>query len=223
MGTSLKIRRYFIIGLIGSVVTVVGEWLQGYAPSTDMTSEMTRLLSAVASLPAWKIGMGSTLGAIGILMQFYGYYALYLCLDDKDSRLAKTYKVGVYSFSIIGAVVHVLMSVFMYVHMITHSSADATERLMEYTVWFVVPITVIFFIFYFAMCIAMFLLFIKKRTPFPKGYAVLNPLTGKLVFSIGQRLLFASAFANGIGNANMGLTSIIIITVLLTSYRQDRL
>ncbi len=214
-----KICKYLIIGLIGSIVTVVGEWMQGYAPSTDLSSEMTRLFSAIATLPAWKIGMGSTLGAIGILMQFYGYYAVYLCLDNKESRLARAYKVGVYSFSIIGAIVHVLMSVMMYVHVITHNTPSAAERMMEYTIWFVMPIVAIFYVLYFAMCISMFILFIKRHTPFPKAYALLNPLTGKLVFSILQRMLVASALSNGIGNANMGISSIIILGVLLYSYR----
>ncbi len=213
------IRKYLIIGLIGSIITVVGEWMQGYAPSTDLSTEMTRLFSAIATLPAWKIGLGSTLGAIGILIQFYGYYAVYLCLDDKESRLADIYKVGVYSFSIIGAIVHVLMSVMMYVHILTQHSPSASERMMEYTIWFVAPIVAIFYILYFAMCISMFLLFIKRQTPFPKAYALLNPLTGKLAFSILQRMLVVSAFSNGIGNANMGITSIIIMGALLFSYR----
>ncbi len=209
-----KIKKYMILGLIGAVITVFAEMLQGAVPSGDAADKMTALFSSFDNLAVWRIGVGSTVGAIGILMQFFGVYAIYLSFEDKTTKSAKVYHAGMYVFSVLGAIVHILMSFMIYGYKI---SMDA---MMEVTIWFVLPLVVLFFAGYIPFAIAMAIQFFKRRTPFPKWMFILNPLFGKAFFNIITAVLPSSAIVNGISFSNMGLSSVILFTVCLCMMRK---
>ncbi len=204
-----QIKKHMIIGLIGAVITVFAEMMQGAVPSGDAADKMTALFSSFDNLAVWRIGVGSTVGVIGILMQFFGVYAIYLSFEDKTTKSTKVYHAGMYVFSVLGAIVHVLMSFMIYGYKI---SMDA---MMEITIWFVLPIVIMFFAGYIPFAIAMAIQFFKKRTPFPKWMFILNPLIGKAFFNAITALLPSSAIVNGISFSNMGLSSVILFTVCL--------
>ncbi len=209
-----RIKKFMIVGLLGAVITLAAELLQGFAESASSENALDEIFSTVVNLSSWRIGLGSTLGAIGILMQFFGVYAIYLSFEDKNSISAKLYRVGAYNFSIVGAIVHVLMSVMLYVYKISYGS-EALNTVLDYTVWFALPIVVIFFALYILFSVVAFLQFWNKRTPFPKYFAFLNPLIGKAVINAISELLPNGALSNGLGYANMGLTSIVLFSFLL--------
>lgn len=204
-----KIKKYLIIGLIGAIITVIGEMSQGLAETIKSTDMIAEMFSSYASLPGWRLGFGSTVGTIGILFQYFGLYAIYLSFKNKEDKSAKNYKLGIYNFIFVGAIVHVLLSIAMYVYKI-----DST-LLMEYMIWFVVPILVIFLIGYIWFSIIMFNKFLKSETLFPKWCCILNPIIGKVVFNIIALLTPISSLSNGINNSNMGITSIVMFIILL--------
>ncbi len=209
MGKLEKAKRYMVWGLIGALITVVGEMLQGAVPSSNAADKMTALFSSFENLAVWRIGLGSTVGALGILMQFFGVYGIYLTFTNRENRWARIYHAGMYVFSVIGSVVHVLMSFMVYSYKIS------MEAMMEVTVWFAAPIVVLFFIGYIPFAIAMAVQFRKGNTPFPKWLWFLNPLCGKAFFGAVTAILPGSALINGISYSNMGLSSVILFSVVL--------
>ncbi len=211
MKENKKIKRYIITGLIGALITVTGEMCQGLSASTDMSDKMTKLFSSFDNLPVWRIGIGSTIGAIGILLQFFGVYAIYLTFINKETKASKLYYYGMYVFSVIGAIVHILMSFMIYAYKI---SMDA---MWEVTIWFIAPLVVVFFAGYIPFAIVMSVQFFKKQTPFPKWLWLLNPLFGKAFFNVLTAILPSSTLTNGISFSNMGLSSTILFVVLLLS------
>ncbi len=204
-----KIRKYTILGLLGAVVTVFAEMMQGAVPSGNTADKMAALFSSFDNLAVWRIGVGSTVGAIGILMQFFGVYAIYLSFEDTNTKSAKVYHAGMYVFSVLGAIVHILMSFMIYGYKI---SMDA---MIEVTIWFVLPLVVLFFAGYIPFAVAMAIQFFKKRTTFPKWIFILNPLLGKAFFNALTSVLPSSALVNGISFSNMGLSSVILFTACL--------
>ena len=205
-----KIRKYLIIGLIGAIITVIGEMSQGFVATVDSSSLMMQEFETYASLPGWRHGIGSTFGAIGILLQSFGVYAIYLSFKNKEDKNSKRYKIGVFNYSVIGAMVHILLATSLYVLKLNN------EAFMEYMIWFAVPIVVVFLIGYVWFSIIMFNKFRKNETIFPKWCCVLNPVIGKVFFNIISALIPISALANGIGYSNMGISAIIIFAVLLS-------
>ncbi len=210
-----KIKKYMTIGLIGALITVVGEMLQGAVPSVEVADKMSNLFSSFDNLPVWRIGLGSTIGALGILFQFFGVYGIYLTFTNKESKTAKVYNVGMYVFSILGSIVHVLMSMMIDAYKIS------MEHMIEVTIWFVVPIVVIFFVGYIPFAVAMAMQFWKKQTTLPKWIFWLNPLFGKVFFNAITAILPSSALVNGISFSNMGLSSVILFTAVLISIRKE--
>ncbi len=202
-------KKYMQIGLIGALITAAGELCQGYAPSINTADKMTALFSSFDNLPVWRIGSGSTIGAIGILLQFFGVYAIYLSFENKNTRVSKIYYYGMYVFSIIGSTVHILMSFMVYAYKI------GMDALVEVTIWFVLPTVVLFFIGYIPFAVVMTIQFYQKQTPFPKWIWLLNPLFGKVFFNVITTILPSSALTNGISYSNMGLSSVVLFAVLL--------
>ena len=203
-----KIKKYLFIGLIGSLITVIGEMAQGLAETVSTGDMMTEMFATYASVEGWRHGFGSTVGAIGILLQFFGMYAIYLSLKDKERRTAKIFKYGAVIYSFVGASIHILFASAIYVYKIN------SEFLMEYLIWFVLPITIFFLVAYAWFSIVMLNLFRKGDTAFPKWCWVLNPLIGKALVNILSEIIPSSVIANGIGFSNMGITAIIMFTIL---------
>lgn len=208
-----RIKKHLALGILGAVVTVVGELLQGAVAAPEAGDEMARLFSTIAVLPVWRIGLGSSLGGLGILMQWFGFQGICLSFADQDTRLAKAFRVGNVGFTVIGAMVHILMSVWM--HVIKFSAE--TEA---FTLWFLVPIVAIFFAVYGLFAVSMFVQFWKKNTIFPRWCAFLNPILGKAVINGLTAVLPNTALCNGIGFADMGLTSLVTFTVLYILCRE---
>ncbi len=209
-----KIKKYMLLGWIGAAVTVFAEMLQGAVPSGDTADKMTALFSSFDNLAVWRIGVGSTVGAIGILMQFFGVYAIYLSFEDKTTKGAKVYHAGMYVFSLLGAIVHILMSFMIYGYKL------GMGTMIEVTVWFVLPLVILFFAGYIPFAFAMAIQFFKRRTPFPRWMFLLNPLIGKAFFNAITAILPSSAIVNGISFSNMGLSSVILFALCLCMIRK---
>lgn len=209
-----NIRKYLMLGIIGAAVTVAGELLQGAVVAPEMANEMVRIFSTIGVLPVWRIGLGSTLGGLGILMQWFGFHGICLSFDNKNTRMASAYRAGNLGFAILGSLVHILMSVYMFVYKLTSPMGMGHTYRMEFMNWFVMPITVIFFAAYGLFSVTMFIQFFKKHTVFQKWSWVLNPVIGKIVINMLTAVLPNTALVNGIGFADMGLTSLITFVVL---------
>ncbi len=212
-----KIEKLILIGLIGAIITVLAEMCQGAVPSADSGDRISRLFSSFENLPVWRIGIGSTVGAVGILMQFFGMYGIYLSFQNRETKAAKIYYWGMYIFSAVGAVVHILMSVMVYIYKID------IDLMIEFTLWFVLPILLIFFVGYISFGAAMAIQFYRKQTPFYRWLWVLNPLFGKVFFGAIAEILPSNALTNGIAYSNMGLSSAVLFGVILFGIRKEDL
>lgn len=229
-----SIKQLFILGLIASLITVVGEMIGAFAPSTNTgsnaladatvwvenimgTNIFSRELMALncfENLAVWQIGLGATIGGLGILGQYLGFYGVYKTFDNKDSMLAKAYWVGNIGFAFIGSIVHVVLCVLMYVYKMNANSENCWKIVGEFSLWFIVPITVIFYVLYAIFSVAMFIQIFKKHTIFPRWCCALNPVIGKAFFGIIVAVLPDSAFTNAFNNAKMGLTSVVTLMCL---------
>ena len=209
-----KIRKYLGIGLAGAIITLAGELIEGLAESVEVDTNLAAMVAPFSTLPAWRLGLGSTLGAVGILLQFFGVMAIYLGFRNKDDGQARRYKAGVYNYVFVGAVIHVLLTCAMYVYKLDHGAVG------EFMTWFCAPLLALFFVGYIWFSVIMFARIAKGATVFPRWCCVLNPLIGKLIFSVPEEFIPRTSpvldiVCNGVSNANMGITAVIMFLVLL--------
>jgi hypothetical protein len=204
-----RIRYFLFLGLIGSVITVIGELTQGLAPTLPAPDMLTELFLTYAALPIWRIGVGSTVGAMGILLQFFGVYGLYLAMNNPKSLGARFYHLGCYNYAFVGALIHILLSISFLIYKLD------SIFLMDYLIWFTAPILVLFFAGYIPFSVILFWKIFKGETIFPKWCCLLNPLVGKGLFNLVRSLIANDILANGFGNANMGLTAVVMFALFL--------
>lgn len=181
----------------------------------DALSKELMVLNCYENLAVWQIGLGAVIGGLGILGQYLGFYGLYQTFDNKESKIAKAYFVGNIGFAFVGSLVYFVLCVLMYVYKMNANSTNCWQIIGEFSLWFIAPLLIIFFILYGIFSVAMFWQMFKKHTVFPKWFCILNPIIGKAVFGIVAFLLPSSAFANAFSNACMGLTSVVILAIML--------
>ena len=176
------------------------------------------MISALEVISIPRIGLCSTIGAIGILLQYFGFYGLYLTFERRNSGTGRLYIIGNYGFTILGAIVHVLICMLLYIFK-SCAPEDRTMILGEFMLWFLVPILILFSAAYLTVCVILFWELGRGRTLFPSWMLLFNPLTGTLIINLLQIFLPSSAFVNGMGFSAMGVTSLVLFAVFLSYLR----
>ena len=214
-----KRRTCLWIGLIGALIGTLGEFLGGWAPATDLTSPMTILFSALKAVPAWRLGLCSTIGGLGILLQYFGYYAIGLSFEDRENFRGRLYFAANRGFTIVGAVYHILCCVFLLLLGLT----DGNQQILkEFFLWFALPISVLFFISYGTVCILFLLQISSGHSSFPRWCGLLTPLVPALIIQTAVSFLPNSALVNAVSFAGMGLSSILIFSLLLAVDQKNK-
>ena len=218
-------RRLLRIGLIASVVTVLlGEIPIGWAAYPAVPGDPTGMLgmligSSGLSLP--QLALGVLFGGIGIPLQYFGFEgAARLVSEGGSKKSARLMHWGAMATAGLGGIVHVvcigLMFVCRYVDLSGMTGLSSIPQpVMDFALWLVLPVSIVFMPVYYAMCAALFLCVVRGRTCLPRWAAVLNPLTATIVINALPLLLPASPAVNALGIANMGLGSAVTFGGLL--------
>ncbi|MBQ8201204.1 MAG: hypothetical protein IJZ74_05490 [Clostridia bacterium] len=213
------VRQMLLIGLIASIVTVVGGevpvgWTEYPAVEGDH-SGMLGMLIGSGKLSMLQLACGVFFGGIGIALQFYGFEgAARLVEASGNRRSARIIRWGAAATAGLGGIVHVICVGLMFVCRIVNLAGmtgltSIPEPVLDFALWLVMPISVVFMPVYYAMCIALFIAVIRGRTCLPRWAAVFNPLTATLLINALPVLFPASPLMNALGMANMGIGSVL--------------
>ena len=220
-----SVRRLLRVGLIASIVTVLlGEmpigWVAYPAVPGD-PSGMLGMLIGSADLTMVQLALGMLFGGIGIPLQYFGFEgAARLVGEGGSKKSARLMHWGAMATAGLGGIVHVICIALMFLgKCVDLSGVTGLSRIpqpvVEFTLWLVMPISVVFMPVYYAMCAALFIAVVRDRTCLPRWAAILNPLTATLVINALPMLLPASPAVNALGMANMGIGSVLTFAGLL--------
>ena len=121
-----------------------------------------------------------------------------------------------------GGAVHLPCGVFMWIYKsVTEAAGQAAgyEIAWKYLLYFLLPPTLVFTVFFFIGSVIQFIAFIRGFTPFPRWYCVFNLVIAKIVFN-GIRQLGNTALINGIATSNMSLGTIVMFAALLAGWKK---
>ena len=210
-----KIRRLLVIGLLASLVTVLGGelpigWVEYPVVENDPAGFMGMLMGS-AGLKLWQLSCGVLFGGIGIALQYFGFEAAARIVEQGGSRKsAKLIHIGAAATAGLGGLVHVLCVALMFLCRTAELTAGALPQpLADFTLWLLLPVCAVFMPIYYAMTVALFLAVIRGKTFMPRWAALFNPLTATLLLNFLPLLLPGSAFINALGMANMGIGSVL--------------
>ena len=221
MKTIQRARTFLLIGIAGACLTLIGDLLIGYVEFPEGAGMLEGYFSAALALPVWRPILGGMIGFLGISLEFCGLMTLYPLLKKNMPRGAAFYKLSMYVYlAVAGGAVHLPCGVFMWLY---HSVADAAgqaigyEIALRYVLYFILPVTAVFYVFFAGSSIVQFVGIVKGYTPLPKWYAVFNLLILSLLFNT-LRNVGNYSIVNGIGTSNKSLSAIVMFITLYIGF-----
>ena len=208
-----KVKKFLIIGMIGGILTMIGDFLLLGVDSTGAVGALGQYIMAADKLSYMRIGISGAFGYVGIPVTVFGYYVLYELMEDKTSLLARLYRASLYGYIACGGAIHIICC-YLVTGMKKALETGTTTDDMLTTILneqggYLVPCFVIFFLFYFINLVTMILMIAKKKTCLPGWMWILNPLLFKILFNV-LRKMSTAAFWNGVGCSNMSLGALVI-------------
>ena len=218
-----KAERHLKIGLFGAVLTLIGDLLIGAAKFPDGANMMDGYFAIALAMPAWRPILGGLIGFAGICLEFCGLMTICPLIREKMPRGGRFYQLSMYVYlAVAGGAVHLPCGVFMWIYKSVTGAAGQEigyDIAMKYLLYFLLPVAVVFAVFFTGASVVQFIAFIRGRTPFPKWYCVFNLMIGKAVFN-SVRQFGNTSLINGIGTSNMCLGAIIMFTALLLGWKK---
>ena len=218
-----KAERCLKIGLCGAVLALIGDLLIGAAKFPDGANMIEGYFAIALSMPAWRPIFGGLIGFLGICLEFPALMTIWPLIRKKMPRGGEFYRLAMYVYLAVGGgAVHLPCGVFMWIYRSVTEAAGPEaghEIALNYLLYFLLPVTVVFTVFFTGANVVQFIAFVRGRTPFPKWYCVFNLLIGKAVFNAARQLGNTALF-NGIGTSNMSLGAIVMFTALLLGWRK---
>ena len=209
----LKVRKLLIYGMIGAVLTMIGDFLLLAIDSAGAAGVLGQYILAAEKISYTRIGLAGSFGFAGIPVTAFGFYALYELMQDKASVLARIYKASIYGFLAFGGAIHIICCYLVTgIKKALEAGTDQESMLSVILAeqgGYLIPCFVIFMAFYFANVITLILIIAKGKTPLPRWMWLINPFAFKILLNLVGKMSTA-AFWNGIACSNMSLGALII-------------
>ena len=216
-----RIRKLFIIGLIGGCMTFVGDWLLGYGVYDESLTGLEKKLSQYLILSDGKLFWSAFLGLIGISLEGLCYFGIYRIIASCSMKHAHIFRSGVFGYMLFAACgVHVpcLSTVFFYNHMMQESPDAAYDLTVKFGLYFLLPATILFLLFFFVMSAAQISAFAKGLTPYPKWCWIFSMPVG-MAATMLLKFIGNHAVANGLTAAWISIGNIWMFGGLLLTMR----
>ena len=166
-----RIRKLLLIGLAAGCMVMAGDMLLGWGVHDQEKTGLEGFLSAYLSISDSRIFWSALLGLIGIPLEGLCYFAIYRLIASRSMRYAHFYRTGIFGYLIFGACgVHVpcLACVFVYRHLAEISLENALEISYRFGLYFLLPATILFVVFWAIHSYAQISAFAKGLTPYPR-------------------------------------------------------
>lgn len=209
----LKVRKLLIYGMIGAILTMIGDFLLLAVDSAGAVGALGQYILAAERLSYTRIGLAGSFGFAGIPVTAFGFYALYELLQDKTCTLARIYKASIYGFLAFGGAIHIICCYLVTGMKKALETGTDQESMLSVILaeqgGYLIPCFVIFMAFYFANVITLILIIAKGKTLLPHWMWLINPFAFKILLNLIGKMSTA-AFWNGIACSNMSLGALII-------------
>lgn len=216
-----RIRKLFLIGLLGGCMTFIGDWLLGYGVYDESLTGLEKKLSQYLVLSDGKLFWSAFLGLIGISLEGLCYFGIYRLIASGSRKHAHIFRSGVFGYMLFAACgVHVpcLSTVFFYNHMMLASPENAYDLTIKFGVYFLLPAMILFLIFFFVMSSAQISAFAKGLTPYPKWCWIFSMPVG-MAATMLLKFVGNHAVVNGLTAAWISIGNIWMFGGLLLTMR----
>ena len=198
-----RIRKLLCIGLFGSVMTGIGDFLLGFAEETTGMGFAESIMSSAPNLSDTQLIWGGLLGAVGLFLEGLAFFAVYRLMADSSEKYAHIYRAGIFGYiwiAPIGCHMNIGLLNYAYKKLLALDTAVAavSARIMIYA--FCVPLWIILICFWLPMIVVQWKAFAKGMTPYPAYAKWFNLMIGSIPALIISAVLgLHTALGAGIG------------------------
>ncbi len=100
--------KFLVYGMIGAVLTMIGDCLLLGVDTREAVGSLGQYIVSAQKVSYTRIGLAGSFGYVGIPLTAFGFYVLYLMLEKKDSMLARLYRASVYGYIALGGAIHII-------------------------------------------------------------------------------------------------------------------
>ena len=218
-----KIRQLLMLGISGSVLTGIGDFLLGYGESaaTETSGLAAMVMANALNLSNAQLIWGGLLGVIGLLLEGLACCAIYRLMagcTDKQARLYRLSILGYIWLAPVGCHMNVGLMNLAYKNLLRLDAAVASKTAETMIYAFCVPIWVLLIAFWLPGMTVQFRAFAKGCTPYPtkaKWFSILVGMWPALIVSaiIGPD----TALGGGIGTMFLSVGNAFMFCGLLAT------
>ncbi len=196
-----RIRKLLKIGIFAALMVLVGDMLLGWGVTDESKNGIEQFFSRYLSVSDSRIFWSAMLGLIGIPLEGLCYFGIYRMIAPYFPKLAHAFRLGIFGVLIFGgAGVHVpcCAAVYFYRKM-NELSPEVIAETLKFAEYFLIPATVIFFVFFIIMAASQIKAFASGNTPLPKWCWIFSVVFG-IVLIIPLKLFnteLSNALATG--------------------------
>lgn len=216
-----RIRKLLIIGLIGSIMTGIGDFLVGYGASPEVRGLAESMLTSAVNMSDGQLITGGLLGTFGLFLEGLAFFAIYRLMADAAPKYAHIYRSGIFGYiwlAPIGCHMNVGLMNIAYKNLVSLDPETATRvaNIMIYA--FCVPLWIILACFWIPLLIVQFKAFSKGLTPYPRYARWFNLFVGAIpVLVIGMAVGADNALGGGIGTTFLSVGNVFTFGGLLAT------
>ncbi|MCR4789377.1 MAG: hypothetical protein K5888_12420, partial [Lachnospiraceae bacterium] len=212
-----RTAHLFKLGIFASLLALIGgDMLLGWGTVDLSLTGMEQYFSRYGTVSDTRIFWAATLGMIGISIETMCFFGIYRVIAARSDKYAHAYRAGLIGMLISGPFCHVMCCATIYHHNAVEriNPAIAIDEALQFLKLFLVPVSVIFFVFFLIMNIVQITAFAKGKTPYPRWCWVFTMLTGILDIVI-MRMAGNHAWAYALSTGWLSVGSLITFTGLL--------
>ncbi len=212
-----RIAHLFKLGIMASLLALIGgDMLLGWGTADPSLTGMERYFSRYSVVSDTRIFWAATLGMIGIAIETMCFFGVYRVIVAKSDKYAHAYRAGLIGMMIFGPFCHVMCCATIYCHnAVKRINPDmALDEALQFAKYFLLPVSIIFFVFFLIMNVVQIAAFVKDKTPYPKWCAVFTMLAGIIDILI-MRMAGNHPWAYAISTGWLSIGSLITFSGLL--------
>ena len=218
-----RIRKLLAFGVIGSVLTGIGDFLVGYGEQvgTEANGLAEMVMGNALNLSDAQLIWGGLLGVIGLLLEGLACFAIYRLMADSSQKYAHIYRASIIGYiwlAPVGCHMNVGLMNVAYRRMLLLDAAVASEA-ANVMIWaFNVPLWILLIAFWLPGMITQFKAFARGYTPYPasaKWFSVFVGMWPALIIAaiVGP----GSALGGGIGTMFLSCGNLFMFGGLLAT------
>ena len=224
--TQKQYKITLLLGIIGAVLTIFGDFLIGANPAGGSAiTTGSPMLDAFADSTAGsdlRLVLGGMLGLIGLPLEGAAYFGIgKFLLKDRKGVMPILYQAAVLAQTGIAGSAHLSCAVIALL-MKWIAPADpnlAVDAVLKYTDYILTPMTVIFGVLLFIALLYQFILIVRGSTPYPRYAAFYNMALGEGVFMLIGAVIGNNTIGNGISTAAVSMGTLWMFSMMLGTFR----